>query len=301
MKHTVTKLILFPLLTLSSAWAQPENLEPLEDSEIEAISARYAVEFRKLEERGASIASDSPSGPENATGIDVDPSKWHDMSFDVPEFRMKRIRVAFDIPTLTMKSRRIVWHMPEVTMATRKVGQHPTTRGFRIVWKDILVSVPVTKMARKEAKLDLPELRMSRHDISFDSPEIFRMRRVKVRVPEVNVRTTASIQKRMESASREIEASGTHLAAAQKKEIEAVAARRLRDEMSLLADTECEVMEEMRLSIEKVRKAGANPEAIPGEDGTSINLIEKMEVTQKQFVSGNEQLRVALAALERTD
>ncbi len=275
--------------------AESESIDP----EIAAINKKYDAEYKKLEDEGNKLSERAPKGVENTVGIDVDFSKMHDISFDVPEFRMKRQKIAFDIPTGTMKTRRIVWHNPEVTMENKKVGQYPEFHGLTVRWKDIITKVPVTKMVKREAKLDIPEFKMKRTDISFDIPEIFRTRRVQLRVPEFKARTTASARQEVEAGSHQIEESAKSFAVAQRSEIIALASKRLSDQRANLETERKKVLSDITTAIEQAKKAGANPAELAGENGDKVNLINLLETTSKQFSDGLAQIDAAILELQK--
>src|SRR4051812_14059535 len=97
-KTYLIRSLLLGLALASSTFAQQPEATEKPDPEFAIIQDKYAAEYKKLEEQGNNISKDAPKGAENAVGIDIDLSKWHDISFDIPEFRMKRQHVAFDLP-----------------------------------------------------------------------------------------------------------------------------------------------------------------------------------------------------------
>lgn len=111
------------------------------DPTVAAINKKYQEEYKKLEQQGEELRKKSPAGAENAVGFDIDFSKQKNLSFDIPEFRMKRQKIVLDLPSVTMKIKRIVWDNPETTMVLKKIGQYPEIHGWTVRWKDILTDV----------------------------------------------------------------------------------------------------------------------------------------------------------------
>jgi hypothetical protein len=294
-------LLIFFLVSIAAIAVTAE--EPVDkdtvDPGIAAINKKYDAEYKKLEEDGNKLSDKAPKGIENTARIDLDFSKMHDASFDVPEFRMKRQKIAFDIPTGTMKTQRIVWENPEVTMTDKKVGQYPEFHGLTVRWKDIITKVPVTKLVRREVKLDIPEFRMKRSEISFDIPEIFRTHRVELRIPEIKVRTTSQAQKEVEAGSNQIEESAKALAAAQRNEIIAYSTKRLTDQKALLEAEQKKVIGDITAAIDHAKKAGANPTELAGENGEKVNLVSLLESTNKQFLEGLAKIDEAIKELQK--
>lgn len=282
----------------ATALAQEPQANQAPDPQLEQIQDKYAAEYKKLEDQGQTISENAPKGAENAVGVDVDLSKWHDVSFDVPEFRMQQEHIAFDLPTATMKTRRIVWGNPEVKMENRVVGSYPEFHGFKVVWKHIITKVPVTKLVQREARLDIPEFSMHRTDMIFGVPTVFKMRLVKFRVPDIKVRSTAQAKEEMEDASKDIEDSATALATAERKEIAAASIEKLKKQKSELEFQQVQAVTQIADAIKRARDGGANPSDLKMDDGTKINLSAQLETVGKQFSDALKQIDDAIAQLQ---
>jgi hypothetical protein len=307
MKYTeLTKLkTISAILALSAAisFAQepvaPVAAETPLDPEISKIQAKYEAEYKKIEEQGKQIEKDAPKGAENTAGVDIDFSKWHDVSFDVPEFRMKLHRIVLDLPSVTMRTKRIVWDNPEVTMENRVVGKYPEFHGLKVKWSDIITKVPVTRMVRKEAKLDVPEFSMKRQEMKFDLPEIFRTRRVSMKIPEIKVRTTENAKDETEEGTREIEKTTAALAAAQQAEIKEFSIKKLTAERSNLETQLKEAVAQINDAITKSRAAGADPAKLVSEDGTVTDLNAVLQNVNAEFAKGIQAIDDAIAQLQK--
>jgi hypothetical protein len=212
---------------------------------------------------------------------------------------MKRQRVVFDVPTSTMRTRRIVWDNPEVTMTNRKVGQYPEFHGFTVRWKDVITKVPVTKMVRREAKLDIPDFRMNRTEISFDIPEIFSSRRVELRIPEIKVRTTKQAQEALEASSNQLEQSAKALAAAQRNELLTLSMNRLTQQKALIKSEHEKAVADITSAIDQAKKAGANPAQLTTDGGETVNLPELLDDINKQFTDGLAKVDVAIDSIQK--
>lgn len=269
------------------------------DPEIAKIQEKYAAEYKKIEDQGKQIEKDAPKGAENAAKIDIDFSKWHDVSFDVPEFRMKLHRIVLDLPSVTMRTTRIVWDNPEVTMETRVVGKYPEFHGLKVKWSDIKTDVPVTRMVRKEAKFDVPEFSMKRQEMKFDLPEIFRTRRVSMKIPEIKVRTTDSAKEETEEGAREIEKTTAALAAAQQVEIKEFSIRKLTSEKVGLEAQLKDAVAQINDAITKARAAGADPAKLVSEGGTVTDLNAVLQNVNTEFGKGIQAIDDAIAQLRK--
>lgn len=291
----ISCLLAFP------CFAQEPSPTPEADPEIDAINAKYDAEYKKLQKQGEQIEKDAPKGAENAANVDVDFSKWHTVAFDVPEFRMKLQKISFDIPEVAMKTRRIVWDNPEPGMKRIKIGEKPEFKCCppKAKMTPMYMDVPEMRMVRKTISLDIPEFKMNRVDIKVDIPEVTKMRRISFRIPEIKVRKTDDATDKTEESAEEMKKAAEALSAAQTTEINAVSKKRLTMKRADVEKQYDLVSEQFTTAIANVRKAGADPTQVTGEDGSSINLITKLDEASSQFKTALKQIDDALAQVEK--
>lgn len=268
------------------------------DPAVTEINKKYEQEYERLRQQGEDLSKKAPDGAENAVGFDIDFSKQKDVSFDIPEFRMKRQKIVLDLPSVTMKLKRIVWDNPETKMVLKKVGQYPEIHGWTVKWKDILTDVPEVRMVRREASLHLPEFHMSRNELIFDLPEIFKTSRVQFKIPEIKFRTTEQGKQEVKDGSEQIAGAADILAKAQKAELIAHTRQVLASQKSTLEAQRSQAIAQMTDAIAQVRQAGLDPAAIPQEGGVKLNLVAQLQETEKSFNTALAQIDAALQQLE---
>ncbi|PYB78334.1 hypothetical protein [Pseudomonas soli] len=282
-------LLLSPFLSVADEAVDPN---------VTAINEKYATEYQKLKQQGDELSKQSPDGAENAVGINFDFSKQKDVSFDIPEFRMKRQDIVLDLPSVTMRLKTISWDNPETTMVLKKIGQYPEIHGFTVKWKDILTHVPEVRMVRKEASLHLPEFHMSRNELSFDIPEIFKTTRIQMKIPEIKIQTTEQGIQKVKEGSKELEAAALTLAQAQKSELAAYSRQQLLAQRETLTAQRSLAVTQITEAIAQVRGVGIDPTAVPQQDGKKLNLIAQLEEAEKGFTAALTAIESALGQLQ---
>ena len=269
------------------------------DPEIDKINQKYAEQYKELAKQGDDLSKKSPEGVENVVGVDVDFSKMREISFDVPEFRMKTQRVVFDLPSVTMKLQRIVWDNPETKMERRKIGQYPEFYGTTIRWSDIYADVPVITMVRREIKMDIPEFHTSRTEIIFDIPEIFKTNRVSFNIPEIKIQTTEQGVKEVKDGGAQLASAARALSGSQKTELLSVSRSRLENNLNQLVSNRNDTINNINNSITKLKGFGIDTKAIPQEDGTKLNMEAQLESAQKSFTDGEYSLKKSIEDIDK--
>jgi len=290
----VTTLILAAICRTAVAQEKTKS-----DTEFDAITSKYEAEYQKLQAAGQKLAEDAPKGAENTVGVDVDLSKWHDVSFDVPEFKLKQRNMSFDVPQVTMKSRRISWDVPETKMERRKVGQKPEFHGFTVRWTNIYMDVPTVTMKRKDARLHIPEVKMERVNVRAGVPEITGMRRVSFKVPDIKVRSTDSATDTMESGADNIEKTAKTFTEAQEAEIKVLAKKQLLASRSEVDTQYKSTVAQIATATKAAKDSGADPSKLKSDDGTETNLIDLLAETTKQFEAALKEIDKALEELDK--
>jgi len=269
------------------------------DPEIDKINQKYAEQYKELAKQGEDLSKKSPDGMENVVGVDVDFSKMREVSFDIPEFRMKTQRIVFDLPSVTMKLKRIVWDNPETTMRTKKIGQYPEFYGTTVRWSNIYADVPETTMVRREIKLDLPEFHTSRTELSFDIPEIFKTSKVSFNIPEIKIQTTEQGVKEVKDGGAQLASAAKQMSASQKTELLSLAKSRLENSLNDLVLTRNDTINNINTSITKLKGFGIDTKAIPQEDGTKLNMEAQLDETQKKFTDGEYSLKKSIEEINK--
>lgn len=268
------------------------------DPKVVAINKKYEAEYAKLQKQGEELSKKSPQGAENAVGFDIDFSKQKDVSFDVPEFRMKRQKAVLELPSLTMKIQRVVWDNPETKMVPKKVGQYPEVHGWTVKWKDIITHVPEVRMVRREAKLHLPEFHTSRTELIFDVPEVFKTTRVQFKIPEIKIRTTEQGKQEVKEGAEQLSGAASTLASAQKAELMEFSRQRLVAQKTSLESQRKQAIGQISDAIAQVRKAGIDPSAVPQENGTPLNLLAQLQQIEARFGDAIAQIDAAVKQLQ---
>jgi len=281
----------------------PDDIEPEIDPElanrIDEIHARYAPKYAEIEDDAQKLSEGAPEGYENAVGINIDWTKWHDISFDVPEFRMKLQTMSFDVPEVTMKTQRWVWDTPVPIMTRVKIGEKPEFHGFTIRWTPIYMDVPSIEMRRSEVKLDVPEFKMSRMEIKAHIPEIFRMRRVSFRIPEITIRKTEDETEELQHGAEELEKTATELAAQEQGEVKSVAKEYLSQKRNDVNAQYQVTLAQYNESIAAAVAAGVDPsKPITGEDGVQVSITAGLDQITTAFETALKQIDDAIAAMD---
>lgn len=288
----LSSAVLFPMLSMGVEGVDKP------DPEIDKINQKYEEQYKELAKQGDDLSKKSPEGLENVVGVDVNFSKMREISFDVPEFRMKTQRVVFDLPSVTMKLQRIVWDNPETRMERRKIGQYPEFYGTTVRWSDIYADVPVITMVRREIKMDIPEFHTSRTEIVFDIPEIFKTNRVSFNIPEIKIQTTEQGIKEVKDGGAQLVSAAKALSGSQKTELLSVSRSRLENNLNELVANRNNTINNINNSITKLKGFGIDTKAIPQEDGTKLNMEAQLESAQKSFTDGEYSLKKSIEDID---
>lgn len=254
--------------------------------QIQAIQDRYRPQIEDLQRRGQKLVDDhrQPSGAEAVIGVDID-LDWKDVDiiFDVPAVEMKTTTISLDVPELRMETKAIIFHTPSVRMVDRKVGRYPEFRGFKVVWRDIIISVPEPFMQEQRIAFDLPTVTMRRQEWRLDLPQ-FRMDRVRwvVRLPQFTVRNVRVEADKLKQEGERLEAEGEQISERMKGEIEAVIGglkadkdRPVVDAQTNLAAAYDDAIAKLNSTISELAAKGIDPIKVP-VDGQDVNLRKRL-------------------------
>lgn len=260
---------------------------PTIQEQIQAIQDRYKPQIEDLKRRAQQVVDDyeKPSAGGAAVGVDFKVD-WKDVEiiFDVPSVTMRRMDISLDIPEIFTEQHTIIFHTPSVRMVDKKVGQYPEFHGpFKVVWRDIIISVPEPFMQEQKIIFDLPSVTMKRQNWGIDIPE-FTMERVRwvIGLPQftvINVKAeTNEIKQKGERLKEEGEEIGTRM----KSEIEALIggmrvatdqkSNGIRNETIAAYDS---AIAQLTTSINELVAKGIDPIKVPAETG-EINLRKQL-------------------------
>jgi len=259
---------------------------PTIQEQIQVIQERYRPQIEDLERRGQRLADDfrEPNDVEGAVDVQIEVEwKNEDLIFDIPSVTMRTTTIALDIPEVQSQRQTIKFHTPSVRMVNKKVGQYPEFHGFRVKWKDIIISVPEQFMEEQTIIFDLPSVSMKRHEIKLDIPE-FRMEKVKwvLKLPQFKVIRVSAEAAKVKEAGEQLQAEGQQIASRMKLEIEAVVgsmnATSAHDRFSAKNDVAAgydEAIAKLKSTIDELIAKGIDPIKVPTEGG-DINLRKQL-------------------------
>ncbi|TAY75175.1 hypothetical protein [Rhizobium ruizarguesonis] len=260
---------------------------PSIQEQIAAIQEKYKPEIEALKRRGQEL-SDSFHKPDTWEAvIDVDfQVTWGDQkfSFDVPTVTMRTQTMSLDLPEVFPERQTIIFHTPSVRMVDRKVGQYPEWHGpFKVVWKDIIISVPEPFMQEQRIIFDLPSVRMKRQEFKLDLPE-FKMETIDIIIglPQITITKVSAATAKVKESGEALKAEGEQLAARMKSEIEAVvggltaasgqASASVKHDVAAQYDTAINALQK---GIDELVAKGVDPIKVPAESG-EVNLRKQL-------------------------
>lgn len=250
------------------------------ESEIAAIQERYQQEFGALQREGERLSEDAPTPTKVEAGVGIDfDVEWEitSIKFDIPEVFMKTREFKMHLPQFRMKRTSIKWDNPETYWAVTKVGEYPCFKGWKWYSCDIKTKVPQIRMVRREAKFDVPEVFWDITSFKMDIPEFYSKRvEIKLHLPQFYAKDVDVQVEAHKAKAEEISLKAEILAGQQKAEINEVVAIDLREKREDAVAQFDGAIASLEQSIEKIRAAGANPEAIASETGTE-NLVAKLK------------------------
>lgn len=259
-----------------------EEAQDALNAQIEAIKASYAPRLKALQDEGQQLRDETerPSDVGVILGVDFKVD-WKDeeLIFDVPTITMRDQRLSLHLPEVEMVRQHIAFDTPSVRMVNKKVGQYPEIHGFKVVWKDIIISVPETFMQRQDIYFDLPSISMRPHEFVIGIPE-FSMNRIRwvIGLPQftvVNVKASITEMKdrgdalktKGESLAREMKADVEHAVALFSQQV-ASGAESTRDGIAAGFDA---ALSRIDAAIKELVARGCDPIKVPTANG-DINL-----------------------------
>lgn len=260
---------------------------PSVQEQIKTIQEKYAPEIARLEERAKEVQDSfhNPDDWEAVINVDFDVD-WKDQEFffDVPTVTMKTQDLSLDLPELRMDTQTIIFHTPSIRMVDRKVGQYPEWHGpFKIVWKDIIISVPEPFMEEQRIILDLPTVTMKRQDFSLDLPE-FKMETIRfvIGLPQITIRNISAETAKVKDAGEALRVEGENIASRMKSEIEMVVGGTVNSSGQQSTETVQEISSQydaainaLIKSIDELTAKGIDPIKVPTDKG-EINLRKQL-------------------------
>lgn len=238
-----------------------------------------------MQAEGRRINDDAsrPTELEAGVGIDFDVT-WDRTSikFDVPEIKMKRHEIKLHLPQVSVKTTSIKWDNPEFFWGMTKIGEYPCFRGLKWYSCDIKTKVPQVRMVRREAKFDVPQFTWAMTSIKLDVPEFFNKRiEIKLHLPQFKANDVQVEIGKQEAAANAFERKAEALAEQQSREIDAVVSNELAVKRGEIEHQFDDAVAKLSEAIDKVRAAGANPEAVES-DGQTQNLVAMLASLKKQ-------------------
>ena len=254
--------------------------------QIQAVQDRYRSQIEDLQRRGQKLVDDhkQPNGAEAFIGVDIDVD-WADVDivFDVPTVEMKTTDISLDVPELRMETKTIIFHTPSIRMVERKIGQYPEFIGWKVVWRDIIISVPEPFMEEQRISFDLPTVTMRRQEWRLDLPQ-FRMDRVRwvVRLPQFTVRNVRVETDRLKQEGERLKMEGQQISERMKGEIDMIVGglkvdkdRPVVDAQTNLAASYDDAIAKLNATIDVLVAKGIDPIKVPA-DGQDINLRKRL-------------------------
>lgn len=269
-------------------------------ADIDAINARYDVEFNKLETEINDWKDEAPNPSEFEAIIDAEFGvTWEitDFSFDIPEIIFKTREFSLDLPQFKWDRTGFSMDIPEVFMAVTKVGEYPCFKGWKWYSCDIKTKVPQVRMVRKDFSLDLPQVWWDRTSFSMDIPEFFSKRvEIKMHLPQFKLESVSGQISSYQSEGEAFAAKAEKLGEAQEAEIKAAVAADLKDQKAEVFVQFDSAIGALDKAIADLKAAGGDPAKVNTPDGL-INLIAmRAEVLEKR-ASALEQINTQLERL----
>lgn len=269
---------------------------PSLQEQIQAIRDKYQPRIDDLAKRAKELEASfhKPENWEAAINIDFEVG-WADQefSFDLPTVTMRTQTIKFDLPEFFMEQQTIIFHTPSVRMVDRKVGQYPEWHGpFKVVWKDIIISVPEPFMQEQRIIIDLPSLTMRPQEFKLDLPE-FRMEtfRFVVGLPQITIRKVSAETARVKAAGDDLRVDGEQIAAQMKNEIQIAIGGVVSQGGQQAVNTRTSIAAEydkaisaLQMSIDGLVAKGVDPIRVPTDKG-EVNLRKQLE----QLVADREK------------
>lgn len=247
--------------------------------QVDQITKKYEPQWNEIKQEGESLADEAPEGAETTVGVDIDcENKEKEVKLDIPEVTMKTQKMALHLPQVTMKTNRIVWDEPHTYMGTTVCGKYPEFRDLRVTMKDILCDLPQVRMERKEAKIDIPEFRWERTDFSMDIPEVKMVtQRWVFDLPDCKIKDVSIEKKKMEEKSKALQSRSANLAKNQQSEINQVVVSNLTEKRNQVDAAFRDGIVKLDEAVNVVKSYGMDPAKVKQEDGSFVNLLEKIQ------------------------
>lgn len=244
-----------------------------------AIKEKYAARLEQIKREGQALSDKAPSPTAVEAGINIDfDVSWEttSMKFDIPEIKILTREFKLHLPQFRMKRHSINWDNPETFWAVTKTAPYPCFKGLKMYTCWIKTKVPQIKMVRREAKFDLPEVFWEVTSFKMDIPEFYSKRvKWKLDLPQFKAKDVKVEIGKHKAAAERLAVKAKALGNEQKAEFYAVAVNDLKSKRSTVStqfDTAEKMMSE---AIQKIKAAGANPEALT-VNGAIQNLVVEL-------------------------
>ncbi len=277
-------------------------------TKFDEIVNKYQSQLKALEYESNKIKEEAPdpNGLEAISGTTFEVKmKRQDFSFDLISITMKDKEISFHIPKITMKLRSMKYKIPYTKMVIKKIGQYPEVHGLTIKWKDIKTSVPEVHSRIEEIKTKIPEISYERTSFITAIPEFKKERQnISIDLPSVVFREISAEVNKVKGKADDIKEKTNKIVKLQKEELllamnqnfncQRESLMNKRENINSEFDS---IIQEIENNISNLKAHGLNPEKVPSEDGTEINLValkndllEKKNMAFKQIDNTIDQL-----------
>ncbi|MGN4457460.1 hypothetical protein [Bacillus cereus group sp. MYBK57-1] len=184
---------------------QADELRKVTETLSDTINKKTEEIKNETNAEAEKINSEDPKGNTGLTfNIEV---TWTDkpIKFHIPTVKFEDKHMAFDFPEVKMVDKDIIFHFPECHTEDQVVGKYPEIHGTKIVWKDIITSVPVCVNKEQRIVMGIPEVSMQRQDIIMGIP-IIEMQEVEINIkyPEFKlVNVTVEMQEKSDELQKD--------------------------------------------------------------------------------------------------
>lgn len=268
---------------------------------VEEIKKRYEPRIAALTQKGEKIEEDfdRPGDVGVVIGVDVKVD-WKDVEliFDLPSLTIKDKKIALDLPEIFSNRQRIVFDVPDIRMVDRVVGKKPEVHWPKVIWTDIIISVPEAYMRRVEIIYDIPSVKMKRSEFILGLPEVNMVRyRWVVSLPQFTVVNVSAQTEELQKKGEELKTEGEQLASEMRAEIETEVEKFKAGFLSTALSTKVEIsnsfntaLGSVKSAIEELQSKGCDPIKVPTEQG-DVNLrkvYEELDTSKSRALSDIE-------------
>lgn len=271
------------------------------EQKIEDIKKRYEPRIAALKQKGEQLEDDfeRPSDVGVVIGVDFKVD-WKDVEliFDLPSLTVKDKKISLDLPEIFSNQQRIVFDVPDVRMVDRVIGKKPEVHWPKVIWTDIIISIPEPYMRRVEIIYDIPSVRMKRNDFVLGIPEVSMTRhRWVVGLPQFTVVNVSAKTEEIQKKGQGLKTEGEQLGSEMRAEIESEVEKFKAGFMSSALSTKVEIsnafnnaLGSIRTAIEDLQSKGCDPIKVPTDQG-DVNLrktYDELDVAKSRAVGDIE-------------